>query len=351
MASRLWKACLDGHRAGLTPIERLAATVDLYDCERDPFGNPDWVTLAWVNGAWAASAGVSLARIEALVGNHVPKASRLLRAITQAQSLAEGIERAYGELRYLLDLAMGDHAETCGGSLQTCMEVSAVAGWLAFEKAHLITARAMTEDSGAWPQRLFFPHLLNEVRGWNPAEAVETVARVFSAAYRAEEEVERHQITRAAGASLRAARRHGWSVCEFVADAQRWGEGLVRRHPEVVKAIMQATGLLKVKWMTELFEECFGHPLKESRREEALGAFRRMETSAHKLLVRQMPNGAGLMVLWDAYDMVWWVGLLRAALRAESLAGWLSTALDGVNSPDQMEETAVHEVSERTSRI
>ena len=323
-AARLWQSCVAG-QSPAHPIARLAALAGMFSLEAGADRTHHIAAIAWMNGARLASSGTPLSALENLAGDHQENAQALLNKVWKVRSTAASGDGALLELARTLRQVLGPNPLRVHGCALYLYGVAAIAGWLAYEGQHLITARAVAGEQLSPCELFLITQLERELNGWAPQASNEALARFFAGTCQPEHPEEALQILRAVEGGLSMARIDPWGPCEFLQDAFHRGHDLPSENRSATYTLLKQAGP-RVQEMEELFEKAFGQPLGSANPSQAWDALQDWLPRAHPALVGSQDVGAALLILRHAHEFLFWFGLLSRINSQTTTARWMARA-------------------------
>jgi tetratricopeptide (TPR) repeat protein len=309
-AERLWHACLQP--AGQTPIARLRAGIRLFYDDSKVLSHSN---VAWTNGAVAAAAGISQDQLMNLVGDHRDAAAAAVSAIWQIRDISGKGKYAEDDQRAFIQRLWGDDPAKHFGSVDTALAVAALTGWQAYQEGHVTSVRVVYAEYFCAADIFLINMLRQEVEGLEPAEKDEVLSWYLSSRYKAHEFNERQEIIKAAAVSIRLARNQNWDVRRFVLDGHRQARELVRCNPERALVIMEEIGMQNgVNRMAAIFDRHVGNLQAEHTWDKVIQElFDWYPTKNFAWTYWTETDEAGLVVVQQMYDSMFWLGLLQEA--------------------------------------
>lgn len=318
-AQMLWRACLDGgatvpdHAIGR--LCRLGALIEL------PAGTADcprWANFAWCNGTRAAQEGISQETILALTGASETMAASLVAAALAVRGVVATGKHPLHEQREVLARVL---TQSGAGAFVTRTELvrdCVLAGWLAFHRDSLLSVRAVLDTTLNSLERIATRWVVAETKGVEEALRREALVQFVAPTYTFSTR-ERDAIAHAMTEGLRQARREGWDLPEFLRDAFRRGERLACDDSATTWAMIGELGRDTVEQTHHKVEGLLGRPIPECTAPDALAAVPRFLRRLHPNLISTHNQDAPrVLMLRQAYDFLFWVGLWRRHSRGRA---------------------------------
>ena len=325
-AHEFWQSCLQPENRPLADpavapaawtsgaIERFVACGRLLQFRDLPGGALGWSWLAWFNGAAAALAGMPLADALALTAPYADfdRAQAFYTIVTRPGLVPPHELQQNTKLLRRLESALREVDMAQFESLEQFVATAALAGWLAIEDGHLVTPLVLDTWSSKHPIAIAHLRLLAcEADGLSAQERSHPLARFWAAYYTGDPH--RTHIPRVALLSIAKARKHAWSLREFLLDAFTQAHELTAQDPKLATWLIGALPPDDVD--VRAFEHYAGRSILDIDRDSIWQALPGVLAYEYPNVVSEYLPIEGVEVLRGAYTYAFFWGLISEKLR------------------------------------
>jgi hypothetical protein len=319
--SELWRLCLELRHEENDFGGRLRAVLRLLGFIDTPDRLARLANVAWGNGAVAAREQFSLDHLLYYLGNHQPAAEALLEKVWQVKQVAGGND-PWLDQRLILAEALGPQALRSYKTEDGLVKVAAIAGWLAWSQAHLVTARLA---AGATPSKFDYiiaGQLQAQFQCQKELISADAFLRWLGWLYGPERKRQCRITMGALQSSLGLARESGWTMQQFLRHAVTQGRLLMRHSVPLAYAILDDTRDLQEQFETRCMvngDTAMAHMTDDEFWEIAVGTL----SPAGEQPTWQ---AGALETIKDTYDFLLWLGMKREQHRRR-LSGYAKALL------------------------
>jgi hypothetical protein len=127
----------------------------------------------------------------------------------------------------------------------------------------------------------------------------------------ASETPEAGQLACSTARSLQRAHSQEWTLRDYLLDAAREGEALARCNPALAEAVSLVPGKTQREAIAACFASTTGQVTHSATENALLGGLKLWLRQCHPGLFGSADPGADVMLVRNAYDFLWWRGLLH----------------------------------------
>jgi hypothetical protein len=309
-AEELWSDCLARPTPAGTAVEKLLDMCALFGLQRATNPPLSIANLAWTNGAFLTALHAPPEALKRLTGDDSAAAQALFEAVLQQGVQPDTEPTHLLQQRRLLQQALPADPVAHYGSLSNLIRVAAGAGWVAYNFPHLVTARTIHGGQLSYGQQFLGTQLIRLVDRWEPSLADDALIRFFGDHYAPRAKLECRTILAAATDSLARARRCAWTPREFLLDGHRRGRALARDWRSRAQAVLQEVPLSTRQFMRSTFQEHMGPSWRCATTDAAWDAMQSEFSHYNPRVISSPSLDSALILLRQAYDFLYWAGLL-----------------------------------------